>query len=52
MLTDPDKLKAAIDLLEAEEERRINAKIEAGEAVRVPLAIVVGRCAPDVYRAA
>lgn len=31
--TDPDKLAAALELLEAEKQRRLQAKIDAGELV-------------------
>ena len=42
MLTDPEKQKlaAALEQLEAEEQRRIDAKIEAGEAIFQPAANV------------
>src|SRR5262245_32241504 len=36
-LTDPDKIAAALERLEEERKRRVNEKIEAGLAVRVPL---------------
>jgi hypothetical protein len=37
---DPDKALAALEELEAENERRLNAKIEAGEALRIELTFV------------
>jgi hypothetical protein len=40
MSTDPEKLAAALEQLEAEKQRRVAAKIEAGEAVRVLLSTV------------
>jgi len=43
MLTDdPKKLAAALEELEAERQRRIDAKVERNEAVRVRLNVVVG----------
>jgi hypothetical protein len=45
MLIEPEKQKlvAALEELEAEERRRIDEKIERGEAIRVPaLSVVVG----------
>jgi hypothetical protein len=39
---DHDKLDAALERLEAEKERRLAERIEAGEVVRVPLYIVAG----------
>jgi hypothetical protein len=41
-IDDPKKLKAALEQLEAEKQRRIDAKVEKGEAVRVKLNVVVG----------
>jgi hypothetical protein len=41
MLTDPAKLAAALEQLETERRRRIDERVEKGEAVRVP-PIVVG----------
>jgi hypothetical protein len=38
---DPDKLAAALERLEAERDRRLNERLEKGEAVRAPV-IVVG----------
>src|SRR5262249_46815351 len=35
-----DKIKAALEQLEQERERRIGAKVEAGAAIRVPLLMV------------
>src|SRR5262249_24106335 len=37
---DPDKAIAALEELEAENERRLNVKIEAGEALRIELTFV------------
>jgi len=37
---DPDKALAALEELEAENERRLNVKIEAGEALRIELTFV------------
>jgi hypothetical protein len=45
MLTDPEKqkLQAALEQLETERRRRIDEKVEKGEAVRAPFgSIVVG----------
>ena len=45
MLTDPEtqKLQAALEQLESEQRRRIDERIEKGEAVRAPFgSIVVG----------
>jgi hypothetical protein len=39
--TDPDKLEAALEQLETEKARRLQAKIDAGECVSVQTAIVV-----------
>jgi hypothetical protein len=39
---DHDKLDAALERLEAERERRLAERIEAGEVVRVPLLMVAG----------
>jgi hypothetical protein len=39
---DHDKLDAALERLEAEKERRLAERIEAGEVVRVPLSVVAG----------
>jgi hypothetical protein len=57
MLTDPEKQKlaAALEELEAEERRRIDAKIERGEVIRAERPIVVGVPDPEkdytaVYR--
>jgi hypothetical protein len=41
--TDPAKLEAALEQLEAEKERRLQAKIDAGEIVSVETVVVVGR---------
>jgi hypothetical protein len=41
-IDDPKKLKAALEQLEAEKQRRIDANVEKGEAVRVKLNVVVG----------
>jgi hypothetical protein len=42
-MTDSPKLEATLEELEAERRRRIDEKIERGEAIRVPaLSIVVG----------
>jgi hypothetical protein len=38
---DPKKLEAALEQLEAEKQRRIDEKVEKGEAVRVPSPVVV-----------
>jgi hypothetical protein len=38
---DPDKLEAALDQLEAERERRLQAKIDSGEVVSVQTVVVV-----------
>jgi len=38
---DPAKLEAALDQLQAEKERRLQAKVEAGELVTVPLCVAV-----------
>jgi hypothetical protein len=38
---DPDKLDAALERLEAEQSRRLQAKTEAGELVTVPLCVAV-----------
>jgi hypothetical protein len=37
----PDKLEAALDQLQAEKERRLQARVEAGELVTVPLCVAV-----------
>jgi hypothetical protein len=43
MLADPEKLAAALEQLETERQRRIEERVEKGEAVRVPpLSVVVG----------
>src|SRR5262245_20712609 len=42
MSDDPDELQAALDQLQAEQDRRIKAKIEAGTAVRGTPTIVGG----------
>jgi hypothetical protein len=44
-LTDPDKLNAAIEQLEAEKERRLAEKIAAGEVVHVELHVI--GCRPE-----
>jgi hypothetical protein len=42
-MTDSPKLEATLEQLEAERRRRIDEKIERGEAIRVPaLSVVVG----------
>ena len=41
-IDDPKKLEAALAQLEAEKQRRIDEKVEKGEAVRVKLNVVVG----------
>jgi len=41
-IDDPKKLEAALEQLEAEKQRRIDEKVEKGEAVRVKLDVVVG----------
>jgi GTP cyclohydrolase III len=41
-LIEPQKIEAAIARLEAEKQRRIDAKVEKGEAIRVPLYVGVG----------
>jgi hypothetical protein len=41
MPTDPAKLQAALEQLETERQRRIDERVEKGEAIRVP-SIVVG----------
>jgi hypothetical protein len=41
MLSDPDKLEAALAQLEAEKQRRIDEKVEKGEAVRLPAPVVI-----------
>jgi hypothetical protein len=40
--TDPDKLDAVRERLEAEQARRLAERIEAGEIVSVPLFVVAG----------
>ena len=40
-IDDPKKLEAALEQLEAEKQRRIDEKVEKGEAVRVPSPVVV-----------
>lgn len=40
-IDDPKKLEAALAQLEAEKQRRIDEKVEKGEAVCLPLAVVV-----------
>jgi hypothetical protein len=54
MLTDPEKQKlaAALEQLEAEEQRRIDAKIEAGEAIRAEMPLIVGVLDPEKNYAA
>jgi hypothetical protein len=41
MLSDPDKLEAALAQLEAEKQRRIDEKVDKGEAVRLPSPVVI-----------
>ena len=41
-IDDPKKLEAALAQLEAEKQRRIDEKVDKGEAVRVKLDVVVG----------
>jgi hypothetical protein len=41
MLSDPDKLEAALAQLEAEKQRRIDEKVERGEAVRLAAPVVI-----------
>jgi hypothetical protein len=40
-MDDPDKLDAALERLQAEQSRRLQAKTEAGELVTVPLCVAV-----------
>jgi hypothetical protein len=40
---DPEKARAALEQLEAEKERRLQAKIDAGEMVKIETVVVVGR---------
>src|SRR5262249_15033815 len=42
MSDDPEKLKAALEQLEAERERRIEAKVAEDKAIREPLVVVSG----------
>jgi hypothetical protein len=41
--TDPDKLEAALEQLEAEQARRLQAKIDSGEIASILTPVVVGR---------
>jgi hypothetical protein len=40
---DPEKARAALEQLEAEKARRLQAKIDAGEMVKIETVVVVGR---------
>ena len=40
--TDPDKLEAALEQLEAERERRLQARVDAGELIKIETVVVVG----------
>jgi hypothetical protein len=43
MDADPDKLEAALDQLEIEKARRLQARVDSGEVVRQTVEVVVGR---------
>jgi hypothetical protein len=45
--TDPDRLEAALEQLETEKARRLQAKIDAGECLSVQNTIVVSACDGD-----